>query len=118
MIEIIRKNASVEDNRGSLTEFDSTNFSQVNILISKKNTIRGNHYHKKLNEFFYVIEGELDLELINLKTKEILKKRIFKGDYFEITPYINHTLKFLEDSKILVGYNHKFNPLNPDIFVL
>ena len=37
MIEIIKKNASVEDNRGSLTEFDSTNFSQVNILISKKN---------------------------------------------------------------------------------
>ena len=118
MIKIIKKKSSVKDSRGSLTEFNSTNFSQVNILISNKNTVRGNHYHKNLIEFFYVIEGELDLELIDLKSKELFRKRIFKGDYFEITPYINHTLKFLEDSKILVGYNHKFDPLNPDIFVL
>jgi dTDP-4-dehydrorhamnose 3,5-epimerase len=118
MINIDRKTPSVEDSRGSLVEFDSTNLEQVNILFSKKNTVRGNHYHTKLIELFYIIKGDLTLELTDVKSNEFSSIEIKTGDYFEVLPFTNHTLKFNEDTQILVGYNEKFDPADPDIYVL
>lgn len=118
MISIKSLEPTIKDQRGFLYEIIEAKIGQVNFLFSKAGTVRGNHYHKKLKETFFVVSGEFILETYDLRTKSSHSYTVKKGDYFEIPTYTNHTLKFNLDTKIIVTYSEKFDPSCPDIFKL
>ncbi len=89
-----------EDERGSLVQLVNSGYDQVNVVTSKARVLRGNHYHKKSYEAFYVISGSVELTLSRNDEQE---KLIFKkGDFFQIEPYVIHSMFYLEDT-VLVG---------------
>jgi dTDP-4-dehydrorhamnose 3,5-epimerase-like enzyme len=117
-MEINLKKPAQIDIRGNLVEFDTRDYEQVNILTSKQGTVRGGHYHKKLKETFYLIEGKAMLETVNVKTKELTSFDITPGQIFSIEPYTFHTLKMLTDTIFFIGYTRAFDSRNPDIYIL
>jgi len=89
-----------KDPRGSLLGiFQDRKFEEMNYIESKKGTERGNHYHKKIEETFFIIEGKVRVFLKDIKTgleKEFIAEG---GDTFMIRPNTVHTFHVLKDSK-------------------
>jgi len=54
--------------------------------------VRGNHFHKKRHEFFYLISGELTLTMAEISTGEQAVMQMRAGDLAYITPEIAHAL--------------------------
>ena len=103
-----------KDGRGNLIEVFKGNFSQCNVLLMKKGSIWGGHYHNKTKEFFYLLSGEMRLKLSNLKSQKT-KIKIYKtGDFFIISPRTLHQIKVLKQTKCLVLYSRRFSRTNPD----
>ena len=65
-----------------------------------KDSIRGNHFHKKTTQWNFVLNGEL---LVISKKKGIKKKKLFKkNDLFILEPNEQHAIKALKKSLLLV----------------
>ncbi len=92
-----------DDQKGSLIQLIHDGFSQVNVLKSNRNTERGNHFHRRAVEAFYVIDGSVNVTLWDKKIKEDVTFK--KGDFFEIHPYIIHSMYFQEDCLMVQMYS-------------
>ena len=103
LIKTKKVDFSFEDERGSLTQLVHDGFDQVNVLITKKNVIRGGHYHKKSVEAFYIISGKV--EVTAKYEKKVRKYNFQKGDFFEVHPYVLHSMFFEEDCIMVQMYD-------------
>lgn len=91
-----------EDNRGAIRDIlvkEKIDF--VTIIFNKKNSVRGNHYHKKTVQYLYVLEGSI-LVASKFEGKEIEKKILTEGDLLLNEPFEWHAIKSIEDSKLLI----------------
>ena len=76
--------------------------------ISKKNSIRANHYHKKDQHYAYIIEGKILFFYRNKKDKSKLNYKIMKkGDLFFTTYMQDHMAYFLEKTHFLAFSTRK-----------
>src|SRR5262245_53467913 len=57
----------------------------------REGKLRGNHYHKLRRESFYVIAGEVELQVQDHATGERKVALIRSGDLAQIAPEISHT---------------------------
>jgi|TARA_B110000902_G_scaffold230324_1_gene271751 dTDP-4-dehydrorhamnose 3,5-epimerase-like enzyme len=113
-----QKRAIIKNDRGYLVEFPVKDFNikQVNILFSYANTIRGNHFHKETEEYFYIINGKVSVTTTDVNTKEEKIFIVESGGYFHVYPYNLHVLKFIEDTHIMSFYSKEFDPKDTDIY--
>lgn len=91
-----------EDNRGAIRDIlvkEKIDF--VTIIFNKKNSVRGNHYHKKTVQYLYVLEGSV-LVASKFEGKEIERKILTEGDLLLNEPFEWHAIKSIEDSKLLI----------------
>ena len=96
LIELLKPNFSFKDERGSLVQLVRKGYNQVNVIFSKKNVLRGFHFHKENNEAFYIISGSLRL---SVSKDGVYEDYTFKaGDMFLIPPFVDHSFLFLEDT--------------------
>lgn len=116
MIEIVELKPTLSNARGILQEVDFCDYKQLNILTSYESVIRGRHYHKKLKEYFIVLNGSADLHLRDVSTGEEQRLLVKTGDSFIIPVLIWHSLEFHEDTVMIVGYSEYFDTENPDIY--
>lgn len=85
------------------------------VTFDNKNTVRGNHYHKRWREWFGVLYGKLEVTLHDVKTGK-KKRMILDGDLneyvrLEIGPYINHTFRSMTAKAGLLNYtNTQWSP--------
>lgn len=105
-----------EDERGWFKQIVSGKWEQMNIFLTKKGHQRGGHYHKNTTECFYVIDGEIELEVNNVATGEYSTHKSRTGGCFVVEPYESHTVTALADTIIVVLLSKKFNPKDTDIF--
>lgn len=114
------KTVSIADERGELYEFTDIEdrYRQVNVLISKRGTVRGRHYHKMLIEKFFIIAGLVEVTVKDLTSGKSSTFRAGPFDQFSVEPLHEHTLEFLQDTTILSFYSTVFDEENPDIFVV
>ena len=104
MIQIVEPNFEFEDERGKLIQLVREGFSQVNVIYSNAEVIRGGHYHKINKEAFYVVEGKCKV-CARKEGKE--KEYMFsKGDMFVIPENVVHDFDY-EDYTILVSMYNK-----------
>lgn len=116
------------DERGYLVEFLKRNelsgknkiFGQIYfVTFNHPNVIRGNHYHKKTEEWFGIVNGSVKVALVDVKTN---KRKFFtlhasknKFIRLKIGAYIAHAFKSLTPSAILLDYaNKQYDQKNTD----
>ena len=109
--EIITTNEEIEigadnfiDDRGIISNYyfdDSINM--IGYVESKKETIRGNHYHPIQTQKCLLIKGSYISITKDLSdnTSVTETRLINEGDLSTIPPYVAHTMVFLEDSIFL-----------------
>lgn len=97
----IKYRSNFSDNRGEIFDLiEKENINAVTMISFFKDSIRGNHFHKKTTQWNFVINGEL---LIISKKKGIKKKKVFKkNDLFILEPNEQHAIKALKKSLLLV----------------
>lgn len=95
---------SFKDQRGIIKDiFYKENINHVAYISSKKNVVRGNHYHKKTTQFIYIISGSLYYWYKKLNCKKPSKViKLIKGDMVKTKPYEIHALTFNESNEFIV----------------
>ena len=94
-------------------------WQEVNLVKTQAGQIRGNHFHVKINEFIFLLSGQVKVELwdcndLNKKSSLILNA----GEGIKITPYILHRFHYLEDSVHIQLLDTPFNSENQDLHTL
>ena len=103
MINILKTDFEYKDSRGELIQLIHKGYEQVNLLISLKGVTRGEHYHKKAREAFYVIKGRVNVTCtFNGKSEEY---NFSVGDFFEISQMVLHSMYFPEDCTMVQLYS-------------
>jgi len=113
------------DERGWLAEMLKRNelkedIKQIYVATIKPGKIRGNHYHLKRTEWFFVIGGKAELCLEDLRTKKriCLKLSSKKPKVIAIFPKIVHAVKNIGKEMVYLvsAQSDNYNPKSPDKF--
>lgn len=121
----IKKLEVHSDKRGWLVELLKANelekpVKQIHITSIKPGYIRGNHYHSKRMEWFFIVAGKAKLSLQDIKTKEKICFKLSSKEPKVITifPNISHAVKNIgkEMAYLVSAQSDIYNPRNPDAF--
>lgn len=118
MIKKLETDFKHMDERGMICQILSIPNSQVNYLFTKKGAKRGKHFHKKNHEYFYIINGKINISAYPTNDPAHTEKYVFEtGDLFAVEPYAMHDFTFLEDTHMVVIYDQGVeNGAEKDIF--
>ena len=107
LINILVPDFKFNDNRGTLTQLVRSGYKQINVITSVEDSLRGGHYHKENEEAFFIINGELELEVYKLDEKNKSEKYIFgEGDMFQIPRDIVHSFYFKKQTLLVSMYSN------------
>ncbi len=67
----------------------------------KKGFSRGNHYHQKKEEIFYIHSGRIKAQFVDMETHERGEYILEKGDKLRIKPLCGHVFHGLEDTLVV-----------------
>ena len=67
----------------------------------RKGYSRGNHYHEKKEEIFYVFEGKVKASFIDIDTFQKEERILGKGDKIRVNPRCGHLFHGLEDTVVI-----------------
>ena len=99
MLKIIKTDFEFTDERGMLVQLIHEGYRQINVITSKKGVVRGGHYHKRNEEAFYIVSGELEVD-VNGETSHFEA-----GDFFGIEANDIHSFRFLTDTVLVSMYS-------------
>lgn len=92
LVKKMKTDFEFSNENGSLVQLVHDGWKQVNVLISKKGSKRGGHFHKENQEAFYIVEGKLILILDENEEHE--ETEFSTGEMFMISPYQMHNFIF------------------------
>ena len=113
------------DNRGWLVELLKANelekpVKQLYIASIKPGCVRGNHYHSKRMEWFFIVAGKAELSLQDIKSKEKIHFKLSSKEPKVITifPNITHAVKNVGKEMVYLvsAQSDIYNPKKPDAF--
>ena len=67
----------------------------------RKGFSRGNHYHEKKEEIFYVFQGRIKATFIDMDTLQKQERILEKGDKIRVKPRCGHRFYGLEDTLVI-----------------
>ncbi len=67
----------------------------------KKGYTRGNHYHEKKEEIFYIFRGRIKALLMDMDTLQKEERILKKGNKVRVKPRCGHLFYGLEDTLII-----------------
>lgn len=111
------------DKRGWLVEMLKRNeirkdIKQIYVATIKPGEIRGNHYHLKRQEWFFIAAGEAEISLEDIKTKKKIHLKVSakKPQVVTIFPKIAHAVKNIgkEVVYLVSAQNDIYNHKKPD----
>ena len=98
----IKYKINFSDRRGVIVDMlEKVNINAVTLITSNKNSIRGNHFHKKTWQWNYILEGKVRLvcqKFGSKRTINILKK----GDFILLGPNEKHAFYGLSKYSMIV----------------
>jgi quercetin dioxygenase-like cupin family protein len=104
-----------EDARGRLVGLlNEGTWEEFNYLETHAGHIRGNHYHADTTEVFFILDGEIDIEILQ-KDGESIRDRLVAGDLLLIEPGETHTFHCLTHTRWINALSKRFDLENPDI---
>ena len=114
-----------KDERGWLVELLKADeleepVKQLHIASIKPGGVRGNHYHAKRIEWFFLVAGKARLVLVDIKTKKRVSFQLSeeKPQVITIYPDISHAVKNIgkKTAYLVSAQNDIFDPKNSDRF--
>jgi mannose-6-phosphate isomerase-like protein (cupin superfamily) len=96
-----------KEDRGTLTQVNTGEWKQLNILEIKKGNTFGGHYHKEKEELFYIVFGKVEFIIEN--EQGTFTESLGKGDCFLVEPYDTHTICALQDTIIVEVLSHPYS---------
>lgn len=99
---IIRsKQPNFSDERGQITDIiENQPVDSITILTTKKNAVRGNHYHSETTQYLYVVEGSCNY-YSQIDGAAATVEIVSKGDLIITPPLERHAFEALQDSVFL-----------------
>ncbi len=91
-------------------------WKEMNYVETKKGVKRGGHYHKKMLELFFIIEGSVRVEMRNVKTNDQAGYVLNKFDVAVMPTGWEHTIIAVEDTKWVSLNSELFDEKSPDMF--
>ena len=67
----------------------------------RKGFSRGNHYHEKKEEIFYVFEGKIKASFVDMDSLEKEERILEKGDKIRVQPRCGHLFYGLENTLVI-----------------
>jgi dTDP-4-dehydrorhamnose 3,5-epimerase-like enzyme len=71
---------------------------------------RGNHYHEKKEEIFYIVQGRIRAVFLDMDTLEREERILIKGDKLRFKPRCGHIFHGLEDALVVEYSPQVFDP--------
>ena len=104
------------DDRGRLVGVtQGRKWEEVNYVESAQGSVRGNHYHRRTVEGFYIIGGSIKVSLLDVTSNSKREFRVGAGDFFVVQPNVLHTFEVLEDAKWINMLSRAMNEQRKDI---
>ncbi len=97
--------AAFTDERGTIFDLlTDDKIDHIGMLISKKGSIRGKHYHKQQKQYTLLLNGKVKIITKNIiqKDSEIESFELNKMEIVLFPPFCYHAIEALEDSTLLV----------------
>ena len=125
---VSKQNLIHKDKRGILHECmniggelkDVPSGGHLYAFTIEPNNSRGNHFHKKKEEWFMCLHGEVEIALFEEDTKKKYTNimRGMDGKLFYIPALTRHTLfNKSNETAVIISYGSiTFNPSDPDTF--
>ena len=104
---IKKKKINQKDKRGYILDiFVNEPKQHCTIVTFNKNSVRGNHFHKKSKQYSFILDGKLLMYITKVDTNgiiknKILKKIVKKNDLVIHKPFEAHAFKALTKSTML-----------------
>jgi len=90
------------DDRGIIQPLCDLNMKSASLIVTKPNSWRANHYHKKDWHYIYVLKGSFEYYFRKTNSNEKINKKIIKkGDLLFTGPMIDHSMLYTEETEIL-----------------
>ena len=109
--------ADLSDVRGPTYNWNHPDGTSTVIMVRKKGSSIGNHYHKgkdpsKNPERLFILSGKAKVVLVDKRNKENKEAAIVRGgQVLTIFPWISHSIGVMED---LVLVEHRLTPFDPE----
>tara|TARA_B100000315_G_scaffold184167_1_gene173178 strand:- start:32066 stop:32473 length:408 start_codon:yes stop_codon:yes gene_type:complete len=124
---VIKKLDIRSDERGWLTEIlrkenlaKKNDFGQILVTVAKPGIIKGNHYHKRKEEWFCVVRGKGKLLLKDVTSDQC--QEVLMGDEnmvaVKIPSNVTHSIQNIGNEMLylLIYIDEPFNRQDPDTF--
>jgi len=120
MLRFVNRYFVHTDDRGSIEGLIHDGiWRELNLITSDVDIIRGDHYHKKTQELFIILEGEIEVrtqKVIDGKLQGTVSKNTVKnGDVFYVEPMTNHIFIPKTFSKWINALSEPMDQLTPDM---
>ena len=103
MYKTLKPDFTFTDERGTLVQLVHSGYTQVNVITTEKGVVRGNHFHKRCREAFYIVSGSVHVILTSEGGKQ---EQLFQsGDFFEIPPMVLHEMIYPEFCVMVALYD-------------
>lgn len=89
------------DARGKILDILEEPVNHIGMVTFRKDSVRGNHYHKKSIQYSYVLSGQIKLIVSNPRGKYKKEFILKPGALTVIPPQIVHTYKALTKAEML-----------------
>tara|TARA_B100001175_G_C19293534_1_gene534733 strand:+ start:47 stop:433 length:387 start_codon:yes stop_codon:yes gene_type:complete len=104
MIKNILKSKIFKDKRGLIADvIYNTKINHIAYITTKKNNIRGNHYHKKTIQYTFVLEGKIKYYFKSKKANKVSQLTLKKGDLIKSKLNEIHAFKTLSKKSIMLA---------------
>lgn len=114
-MEFLEKHTVHEDARGRLLRvINKYAWGEINFVTSKSGVKRGDHYHRSTKELFYILSGEIQIDVKNIVDKAEHHFRAGPHMAFIIDPYEVHTFTTIEDSSWINVLSRPIDDADPD----
>ncbi len=96
---LIQLPGAFRDERGAIQTLVDGGIQSVQIITSKANTIRANHYHRTDSHFMYVVSGAMKyFHRVAGSSSAPASVVVHAGEMVFTPPMVEHAVEFLEDS--------------------
>ena len=104
-MKITHKEINFEDARGTITDiFVKDSQDHGTIIMSKKGTVRGNHYHKATKQSDFILSGKLKVLTQKVGETEVIESEVGPSTFISHEPNEAHTYVALEDT-VFISFN-------------
>jgi len=101
-MKVDRIQCTKKDDRGEITDIMvKESIDYVTIITSVKGSTRGNHYHKKTDQWVYILQGKIKM-LTQMPNAPVVMTILEIGDLAKTGFMERHAMIALEDSAFMV----------------